>query len=107
MKNQVTNLNNQLAKVKNEVHDKQLSPRVFQVEIIKNNIVKNKKSMTLKFSWNKERNICEVTFARISHDKIKTEVVNIMDLSFKPNDKKKDNIEVAFTVSILFNIYTI
>ena len=105
MKTQVTNLNSQLSKVKIEVHNKQLAPRVFQVEIIKNGLVKNKKSMTVTFSWNKEQKRCEVTFTKISHDKIKSEVVNIMDISqFKVNDKKKDNIEVVFTVSISFNI---
>ena len=105
MKTQVTNLNSQLSKVKIEVHNKQLAPRVFQVEIIKNGLVKNKKSMTVTFSWNKEQKRCEITFTKISHDKIKTEVVNIMDISqFKVNDKKKDNIEVVFTVSISFNI---
>jgi len=105
MKNQVTNLNTQLNKVKIELHNKQLAPRVFQVEIIKNGLVKNKKSMTVTFTWNKEQKRCEIIFTKISHDKVKTEVVNIMDISqFKPNDKKKDNIEVVFTVSTLFNI---
>ena len=105
MKNQVTNLNTQLNKVKTEIHNKQLAPRVFQVEIIKNGLVKNKKSMTVTFTWNKEQKRCEIIFTKISHDKVKTEVVNIMDISqFKPNDKKKDNIEVVFTVSTLFNI---
>ena len=105
MKNQVTNLNTQLNKVKTEIHNKQLAPRVFQVEIIKNGLVKNKKSMTVTFTWNKEQKRCEIIFTKISHDKVKTEVVNIMDISqFKISDKKKDNIEVVFTVSILINI---
>ena len=45
----------------------------------------------------------KIIFTKISHDKVKTEVVNIMDISlFKLNDKK--NVEVVFTVSI-FLIY--
>jgi len=104
MKNQIQSLDNQLKQAKAEIHNNQLSPRMFQVERIKDGIVKNKKPMTIVFQWNKTKNICEVIFKRMKHGgKIKEDVVNIMDISqFKPNEKKKDNIEVYFNVSFFY-----
>ena len=106
MKNQVTNLDKQLNQAKIEIKNKQLAPRIFQVERIKDGLVKNKKSMTITFKYNKNKNICEVIFSRMKKGAIKEDVVNIVDISqFKINDKKKENIDIVYTVSIYYNKY--
>ena len=104
MKNQITSLDSQLKEAKAEMHNNQLSPRMFQVERIKDGLVKNKKVMTVLFQWNKSKNVCEVIFRRMKHGgKIKEDIVNIMDISqFKTNDKKKDYIDVQFHVSYFY-----
>ena len=104
MKNQITSLDSQLKEAKAEMHNNQLSPRMFQVERIKDGLVKNKKVMTVLFQWNKSKNVCEVIFRRMKHGgKIKEDIVNIMDISqFKINDKKKDYIDVQFHVSYFY-----
>ena len=107
MKKQVSDLDAQLNKAKIDVRNSKLSPKMFQVERIKDGIVKNKKVMTITFQYNQNKNACEVVFKRMKHGgKVKEDVVNIIDLStFKVNEKKKDNIEVVFTVSfITFNL---
>ena len=89
MKVQVTNLDKQLNQAKIEIKNKQLAPRIFQVERIKDGLVKNKKSMNITFKYNKNKNICEVIFSRMKKGAIKEDVVNIVDISqFKINDKK-------------------
>ncbi len=104
MKLQVTNLDSQLNQARVEIKNKQLAPRMFQVERIKNGLVKNKKTMTITFQYNKKKNICEVILRRMKKEGIKTDVVNIIDISqFKANDKKKENIDIVFTVSIYYN----
>ena len=106
MKVQVTNLDKQLNKAKIEIKNKQLAPRIFQVERIKDGLVKNKKSMNITFKYNKNKNICEVIFSRMKKGAIKEDVVNIVDISqFKINDKKKENIDIVYTVSIYYNKY--
>ena len=106
MKVQVTNLDKQLNQAKIEIKNKQLAPRIFQVERIKDGLVKNKKSMTITFKYNKNKNICEVIFSRMKKGAIKEDVVNIVDISqFKINDKKKENIDIVYTVSIYYNKY--
>jgi chromosome segregation ATPase len=102
MKKQITDLDSKLNIAKIEIHDKQLSPRMFQVERMKDGLMtKQKKVMTVIFQWTKSKNACEVIFKRMKHGgKAKEDVVNIMDISlFKINDKKKDNIDVIYTVS--------
>ena len=102
MKKQITDLDSKLNIAKIEIHDKQLSPRMFQVERMKDGLMtKQKKVMTVIFQWTKSKNACEVIFKRMKHGgKVKEDVVNIMDISlFKINDKKKDNIDVIYTVS--------
>ena len=102
MKKQIGDYGVQINQLKKEIHNKQLSDRMFQVERVKDGIVKNKKVMTIVFSWNKIKNIIEVKFTRMKHGgKPKEDVVNILDIStFKKNEKKPENIDVAFTVSI-------
>lgn len=108
MKLQITNLDSQLNQAKVEIKNKQLAPRMFQVERIKDGLVKNKKTMTITFQWNRKKNVCEVIFRRMKKGGIKEDVVNIVDISqFKMNDKKKENVDIVFTVSVyyLINIY--
>ena len=104
MKNQIGDLNSQIKNLKQELHNKQLSPRMFQVEKIKDGVLKNKKVMTITFRWNKDKNRCEVVFKRMKHGgKIKEEIVNITDISqFKVSDKKKETIDIVFFVSFYF-----
>jgi chromosome segregation ATPase len=108
MKLQITSLDSQLNQAKVEIKNKQLAPRMFQVERIKDGLVKNKKTMTITFQWNKKKNVCEVIFRRMKKGGVKEDVVNIVDISqFKMNDKKKENVDIVFTVSVyyLINIY--
>lgn len=101
MKKQVSDLDSQLNQIKVEMKNKQLSPRMFQVERIKDGLMKNKKVMTITFQWNRKKNLCEVVFKRMKHGgKVKEDIVNIMDISsFKVNDKKKETVDIVFTVS--------
>ena len=101
MKKQVSDLDSQLNQLKVELKNKQLSPRMFQVERIKDGLMKNKKVMTITFQWNRKKNLCEVVFKRMKHGgKVKEDIVNIMDISsFKVNDKKKETVDIVFTVS--------
>ena len=56
----------QITKLYNDLHDKQLSPRTFQVERIKESIgIKNKSVMTITFQLNKNKKRCEVIFKRM------------------------------------------
>ena len=101
LKDQLSDYGSQISKLKKEINDKKLSDRIFQVERIKDGIVKSKKVMTINFSWNKNRNIIEVKFKRMKHGgKVKEDVINILDITkFEKNDKKPENIDVIFNVS--------
>ena len=106
MKKQLNDYQKQIRDCKQEVSNSKLQPRMFQVEKTKESgLVKQKKVMTITFQLNKNKNVCEVVFKRMKHGgKVKEDIVNILDISqFKVNDKKKDNVEIVFTVS-LFNI---
>ena len=108
MKNQIGTLSSQVSKLKQELHNKSLSPRIFQVEKIKDGVIKNKKPMTITFKWNKNKNICEVIFRRMKHGgKLQEDVVNIIDINqFRVSEKKKEAIiEVVFFVSLFNNKY--
>lgn len=109
MSNQIGILSNQVKQLKEELQNKQLSPRMFQVERIKDGVLKNKKVMTVTFQWNKHKNICEIVFKRMKHGgEVKEDIVNIIDISkFKVNDKKKELIDIVFTVSIILIDYNI
>lgn len=106
MKKQISKLDSELNKAKIEIHNKQLSPRMFQVERIKDGIVKKKKVMTITFQWNKSQNRIEVVFKRMKHGgKVKEDIVNIIDItSFQTNEKKNEYIDVEFTVSFIYLI---
>lgn len=106
MKKQISKLDSELNKAKIEIHNKQLSPRMFQVERIKDGIVKTKKVMTITFQWNKNQNRIEVVFKRMKHGgKVKEDIVNINDItSFQANEKKNEYIDVEFTVSFIYLI---
>lgn len=101
LKNQLGDYSSQISKLKKEINDKKLSDRMFQVERIKEGLVKNKKVMTINFSWNKNRNIIEVKFKRMKHGgKVKEDIINILDITkFEKNEKKPDNIDIIFNVS--------
>ena len=106
MKKQASDIDAQLNKAKIEIQNSKLSPKMFQVERIKDGIVKNKKVMTITFQFNPNKNICEIVFKRMKRGgKVKEDIVNIIDVStFKVNDKKKDNVDIVFTVSfIIYN----
>ncbi len=105
MKDQVSKLDKDLAKAKIDLKDSKLNDRFFQVERIKDGIVKNKKVMTVIFRLIKgsktEKGRCECVFKRQKHGGTsKEDVVNLLDFNtFKINDKKKDYFDVSFMVS--------
>lgn len=106
MKKQLNDYQKQIRDCKQEISNSKLQPRMFQVEKTKESgMLKQKKVMTITFQWNKNKNVCEIVFKRMKHGgKVKEDIVNILDISqFKVNDKKKEIIEIVFTVS-LFNI---
>ena len=81
MKTQINRLDNDLRKAKMEIKDVKLGERFFQVDRVKDNIIKSKtKPMTLLFRYE--------------------EIVNILNFkTFKINDKKKDVFDLDYTVS--------
>ena len=101
LKDQISDYGSQIGKLKKEINDKKLSDRMFQVERIKEGLIKNTKVMTITFSWNKSRNIIEVKFKRMKHGgKVKEDIINILDITkFERNEKKPENIDVIFNVS--------
>jgi chromosome segregation ATPase len=105
MKDQASKADKELIKAKIEIQDSKLSERFFQVERIKDGIMKNKKIMILVFRYirpkNKEKGRCEIVFKQQKHgETTKEEVVNLLDFnSFKVNDKKKDIYDLSFMVS--------
>ena len=107
MKKQVSDINAQLSQLRVEIKNSKFTPRMFQVERIKDGLVKNKKVMTITFTWNKKKNTCEVIFKRMKHGgKVQEDTVNIIDIStFKVADKKKETVDIVFTVSFYFNLY--
>jgi len=107
MKNQVSILNKQIAQAKNDVRDSKLQDRFFQVERIKDGLVKNKKPMALLFRWirgtNNEKGRCEVVFRSTQlGGSMKELAVNLLDFkTFKYHDRKKDYFDVCFMVSLI------
>ena len=105
MKEQVSKLDKELAKAKIDIKNSKLNDQFFQVERIKDGIVKNKKVMTLIFRWIKgsknEKGRCEAVFKRQKHGGTsKEDTVNLLDFNiFKVNDKKKDYFDVSYMVS--------
>ena len=106
MKDQVSKLDKDLAKAKIDLKDSKLNDRFFQVERIKDGIMKNKKVMTVIFRLIKgsktEKGRCECVFKRQKNGgtSSKEDVVNLLDFNtFKINDKKKDYFDISFMVS--------
>ena len=106
MKKQMSKYVEQINKLKIEIHEKQLTDRIFQVEKPSEGlgITKSKKVMTIMFTWNKTKNIIEVKFRRLKDGgkSIKEDIVNILDIkSFCKSNNKSDTIDISFIVSII------
>ena len=106
MKKQMTTYVEQINKLKIEIHEKQLTDRIFQVEKPSDGIGigKSKKVMTIMFTWNKLKNIIEVKFRRPKDGgkSIHEDIVNILDIkTFGKSSNKSDTIDISFIVSIL------
>ena len=99
MKGQIGDYQNKIKILNNEMEDRYLTHRIFQVDRIKSKgIVKNKQTMTIIFQWNQSKNICEVSFKRLQHNgKAKQDSVNILDLNM---NKKSEYVDFSFNVSI-------
>ena len=106
MKKQMSKYVEQINKLKIEIHEKQLTDRIFQVEKPSEGIGigKSKKVMTIMFTWNKIKNIIEVKFRRLKDGgkSVREEIVNILDIkSFCKSNNKSDTIDISFIVSII------
>ena len=106
MNKQMSKYVEQINKLKIEIHEKQLTDRIFQVEKPSDGIGigKSKKVMTIMFTWNKLKNIIEVKFRRPKDGGKSTyeDIVNILDIkSFCKSNNKSDTIDISFIVSIL------
>ena len=106
MKKQMSKYVEQINKLKIEIHEKQLTDRIFQVEKPSEGIGigKSKKVMTIMFTWNKTKNIIEVKFRRLKDGgkSVKEDIVNILDIkSFCKSNNKSDTIDISFIVSII------
>ena len=106
MNKQMSKYVEQINKLKIEIHEKQLTDRIFQVEKPSEGlgITKSKKVMTIMFTWNKTKNIIEVKFRRLKDGgkSIKEDIVNILDIkSFCKSNNKSDTIDISFIVSII------
>lgn len=100
MKTQISKLNEELNQLKSGYHNKQLTPRLFQVEQVRNiGFVQHKSTMVIIFQWNKEKNICEVCFRKIKNSKIIDDTVNILDIDYKKNN---NTFDFSFKVSIFY-----
>ena len=111
MKKQMTGYVDQINKLKIEIHEKQLTDRIFQVEKPSEGlgITKSKKVMTIMFTWNKTKNIIEVKFRRLKDGgkTVKEDIVNILDIkTFRKTPNKPDYVDISFIVSIIiYNFY--
>ena len=104
MKGQVIKLDKDCVKLKIELRDSKLSEKIFQIEKVEDNLVKNRKPMILIFRWIKgnktDKARCEAVFKLNKGGTIKEDKVNFLDFNrFKIYDKKKDIFEASFMVS--------
>ena len=95
MKTQINRLDNDLRKAKMEIKDVKLGERFFQVDRVKDALLKSKtKPMTLLFRYipgdKNSKGRCEVVAKMEKHGGVlKEQIVNILDFkTFKVNDKK-------------------
>ena len=85
-----------LNSMKMELLDRQLSPKSFKVEKIKDGVMGSKKLMTVKFYKNSVKDTYEIMF--IQGDE--KESVNLLDLSkFSINDKTPNRVDVSYIVN--------
>lgn len=106
MKTQINRLDNDLRKAKMEIKDVKLGERFFQVDRVKDALLKSKtKPMTLLFRYipgdKNSKGRCEVVVKMEKHGGVlKEQIVNILDFkTFKVNDKKKDIFDLDYIVS--------
>ena len=99
MKTQITAMDKDLSKARKEA---KFSDRFFQVDRLKDSLVKNKKPMTLLFRINKENKKVEVVINRSRHGVFKVATLDILKIKLSINEKKKDQFEIIFNVSKYF-----
>ena len=103
MKSQVSKLDKDLNKMKK---DYKYNDRFFQVERLKDSLVKNKKPMTLLFKLNPENKKDSpkviVVMNRSRHGHYKTDTVDILGIKLSVNSKKSDQYDIVFNVSYTF-----
>ena len=99
MKTQITAMDKDLSKARKEAKNIKFSDRFFQVDRLKDSLVKNKKPMTLLFRINKENKKVEVVINRSRHGVFKVATLDILKIKLSINEKKKDQFEIIFNVS--------
>ena len=99
MKTQITQLNKDLAKVRKEWKNSKYSDKFFQVDILKDGLVKTKKPMTILFRLNKENQKMEVVINRLRHGIFRVATLDILNVKLCINEKRKDLFEICFNVS--------
>ncbi len=109
MKTQVIKLDKDLALAKKDIKNAKYNDRLFLVDRMKDGLMKNKKPMSMLFRYNnKDKNSpkVEVVLKRSRNGIIREDTLNILDITFKVNEKKKDQFDIYFNVSLiyLFNI---
>ena len=89
MKGQVIKLDKDCVKLKIELRDSKLSEKIFQIEKVEDNLVKNRKPMILIFRWIKgnktDKARCEAVFKLNKGGTIKEDKVNFLDFELKHN----------------------
>ena len=103
LKKQITKIDKDLANAKKDVKNSKYNDRFFQVERMKDGLMKNKKPMTLLFRLNHENKSenpkVEVEINRSRHGTYIKVILDILNIHLGYNEKKKDQIEIAFNVS--------
>ena len=85
-----------LNSMKMELLNRQLSPKTFKVERIKEGVMSSKKLMTIKFYKNSVKNTYEIMF--IQGDE--KESVNLLDVyDFLINDKIPNRVDVSYNIN--------
>ena len=103
MKEQISKINKELANAKKDIQHYKYSDRFFQVERLKDGLMKTKKPMIMIFRLNQENNKkspkVEVVINRSRHGVIRTDNVDIVGIKLTTNAKKKDQFDISFNVS--------
>ena len=101
LKKQINDLAISLNTMKNEMINRQLSPKTFKVEKVTEHgmLTTNRKPMTITFQVDKTKNICEVIFKRHKQKGPVEDHVNILDISqFEVNEKNPNKIDISFVL---------